>query len=229
MLKQRPTLDIIRSNQYQVHAQVDKVKSHLIQSARDNIAELYDLHHFKSDAERLEFIDSLLADNQYIFPVSESVEGGVRSPNPPQRVSKAANEWRASTLLPPGSYPEVNLHQNYHWANNRGKYADGFYNSMIDNKDCHIPSPLIMFTCTALRDALEEWQKNKGVHPKASKSKLIAASPDHLNYFSSKKDGGKNASCYGAQVVHLAWRCRHLYILDGYLGHTTGELPTEYV
>jgi len=27
----------------------------------------------------------------------------------------------------------------YHRENNRGKYADGFYNSMIDNKDSHIP------------------------------------------------------------------------------------------
>jgi hypothetical protein len=42
----------------------------------------------------------------------------------------------------------------YHQANNRGKYAERFYHSMIDNKDGHIPSPLIMFTCTALRHAL---------------------------------------------------------------------------
>jgi hypothetical protein len=40
MLKQWPMLDITRSNRYQVRAQVDKVKSHLIQSARDNTAEL---------------------------------------------------------------------------------------------------------------------------------------------------------------------------------------------
>jgi len=81
MLKQRPTLDITRSNWYQVCAQVDKVKSHFIQSARDNIAEQYDLHSFESNAERLEFIDSLLADNEYLFPVAESVEGGVCGPN----------------------------------------------------------------------------------------------------------------------------------------------------
>jgi len=66
---------------------------------------------------------------------------------------------------------------------------------MIDNKDGHIPSPLIMFTCTALRHALLEWQKNKGVHPKASKSKLNADRPDRSNYFNYKNDGGKNASC----------------------------------
>jgi hypothetical protein len=64
MLKQWPMLDITRSNRYQVRAQVDKVKSHFIQSARDNTAELYDLHRFESAAERLEFIDSLLADKK---------------------------------------------------------------------------------------------------------------------------------------------------------------------
>jgi len=111
MLKQCPTLDITRSNRYQVRTQVDKVKSHYIQSARDNIAELYDLHRFESVAEHLDFIDSLLADNKYLFPVAECVEGGVRSPNPTQRESKAANKWPASTLLPVRSNPAVYLHQ----------------------------------------------------------------------------------------------------------------------
>jgi len=67
------------------------------------------------------------------------------------------------------------------FANNHGMSADGFYNSMINDKDGHIPSPLIMFTCTALCHALLEWQKNKGVHPKASKSKLKADRPDPSN------------------------------------------------
>jgi len=111
MLNQRPTLDITRSNRYQVRAQVDKIKSHFIQSARENIAELYDLHRFESAAERLEFIDSLLADNEYLFPIAERVEGGARGPNPTQRESKAANKWLASTLLPGGSNPGVYLHQ----------------------------------------------------------------------------------------------------------------------
>jgi len=111
MLKQRPTFDITRSNWYQVRAQVDKVKSHFIQSTTDNIAELYDLHRFESTAEHLEFIDSLLADNKYLFPISERVEGGVRGPNPTQRGSKAANEWLVSTLLPGRSNPAVYLHQ----------------------------------------------------------------------------------------------------------------------
>ena len=56
------------------------------------VADVYDLHCFESDAEHLEFIDSLLADNKYLFPVAERVEGGVRGPNPTQRVLKAANE-----------------------------------------------------------------------------------------------------------------------------------------
>jgi hypothetical protein len=44
----------------------------------------------------------------------------------------------------------------YHRANDRGKYADGLYNSMINDRDGHIPSPLIMFTSTALHHALLE-------------------------------------------------------------------------
>jgi hypothetical protein len=91
MLNQRPTVDITRSNRYQVCTQVDKVKFHFIQSVRDNIAELYDLHLFESAAERLEFIDSLLADSQYLFPEADRVEGGVRGPNLTQRESKADN------------------------------------------------------------------------------------------------------------------------------------------
>jgi hypothetical protein len=82
MLKQRVTLDITRSNQYQVRTQVHKVKSHIIQLARDNIVELYHLHSFGSDTEHLEFIDSLLADNKYLFTVAEHVVGGVLGPNP---------------------------------------------------------------------------------------------------------------------------------------------------
>jgi len=77
----------------------------------DNIAELYDLHCFESNAECSEFIDSLLADDKYVLPVAEHVEGGVRSPNPTHRVWNSANKWPASTLLPGGSNPAVYLHQ----------------------------------------------------------------------------------------------------------------------
>jgi hypothetical protein len=91
----------------------------------------------------------------------------------------------------------------HHQANNRGKFADGFYNSMIDDKDGHIPSPLIMFTCTAMHHALLEWQKNKGVHPKTSKSKWKADRPDRSNYFNCKHDGNNNASCWAATSPKL--------------------------
>jgi len=121
MLKQQPTVEITHSNWYQVRAEVDTVKSHFILSARDNIAELYDIHRFESnaehynlhrsesDAEPFEFIDSLLADNEYLFPAAERAEGGVHSPNPMQRESKAANEQPASSLLHRGSNSSVSL------------------------------------------------------------------------------------------------------------------------
>jgi hypothetical protein len=44
----------------------------------------------------------------------------------------------------------------YDWANSRGRYADGSFNFMIKHMDGHIPSPLIMFTCTGLPHALLE-------------------------------------------------------------------------
>jgi len=55
-----------------------------------------------------------------------------------------------------------------------------------------------MFTCTSLRHALLKWQKNNGVHPKASKSKLDAYRPDRSNYLNYKNDNGKKASCCAA-------------------------------
>jgi len=70
----------------------------------------------------------------------------------------------------------------YHWANNYWKYADGFYNSMINDKNSHIPLPLIMFTCTPWHHALLEWQENKGVHLKALKANLKVDRPNCLNY-----------------------------------------------
>jgi len=87
------------------------VNSHFIQSVRDNIAELYDLHRFESAAERLELIDSHLAENKYLFPVEERVDGGVSGANPAQRESKADNELLASTLLPSRSNSTIYLHQ----------------------------------------------------------------------------------------------------------------------
>jgi hypothetical protein len=87
----------------------------------------------------------------------------------------------------------------YHCATNCCKNADGLYNSIIDDMDGHIPLPLIMSTCTALHHALLECQKNKGVHPKASKPKLKADRPGRLNYFNYKNDWGKIASCCAAK------------------------------
>jgi hypothetical protein len=96
-MKQWPMLKITCSNRYQIRVQVDNFKSHFIQSVRDDTAELYDLHRFESTAERLELIDSLLADNKYLFHIAERVEGGIHSPNQTQRLSNAANEWLAAT------------------------------------------------------------------------------------------------------------------------------------
>jgi len=94
--------------------------------------------------------------------------------------------------------PRFTYMKFHHQTNNRGKYADGFNNSMIDDKDGQIPSPLIMFSCTTLRHSRLEWQKNKGVHPKTSKWKLKADRPHHWNYFNYNNYGGKNASCCAA-------------------------------
>jgi len=98
---------------------------------------------------------------------------------------------------------------------------------MIDVKDGYIPSPLIMFTCTALRHALLEWQKNKGVHPKASKSKLKADRPDRSNYFNCKNDGGKIASCCAVTGRKLLTPPR---VADTYtfLMNTWNTLPESY-
>jgi len=68
--KQLPTVNITCSGQHQVRPQVNKARSHFIQLAEENIAELYDLPRIESATERLEFIDSLLADNKYLISVA---------------------------------------------------------------------------------------------------------------------------------------------------------------
>jgi hypothetical protein len=115
----------------------------------------------------------------------------------------------------------------YHQANYRGKYADGLFNSMINNKDGNIPSPLIMFTCTELRHALLEWQKYKGVHLKSSKSKLKADRPDCSKYFNHKHDGGKIASW--CAVTGRVWLTSP-GVADAYrfLTNTWNALPESY-
>jgi hypothetical protein len=98
---------------------------------------------------------------------------------------------------------------------------------MINDKDSHIPLPLIMFTCTELRYALLEWQKNKGIHPQASKSNLKTDRADHSHYFNHKNDGGKNASCCAAMGPKLLTSPG---VADTYtfLMNTWNTLPESY-
>jgi hypothetical protein len=85
------------------------VKSHFIQSAWNNNAWLSGFHRLASAAEHLQFFDSLVADNKYLFHIPKCVEGDVHCPNPTQRESKAAHEWPSSTLLPGQSNPVVDF------------------------------------------------------------------------------------------------------------------------
>jgi hypothetical protein len=98
---------------------------------------------------------------------------------------------------------------------------------MINDKDGHIPSALIMFTCTALRHALLEWQKNNGVHPKASKSKLNADRPDRSNYFNHKNDGGKIESCC-AVTGHKLLTSPGIADMHMFLLNSWNTLPESY-
>jgi hypothetical protein len=115
----------------------------------------------------------------------------------------------------------------YLWVNIRGKDADGFHSSMSDDKDGHIPLPRIMFTCTALHDALLEWQKKKAFQPKPSKSKLKSNRPARLKYFKYKNDDGKIASCCAATGRKLLISPG---IVDMYriLMNTWNTLPESY-
>jgi hypothetical protein len=115
----------------------------------------------------------------------------------------------------------------YHEANNHGMYADGFYNSMIDDNAGHIPSPLIMFTCTALRHTLLEWQKNKSVQPKASKSKVKADRPDHSNNSNCKNDGHKIACCCAVTGRKLL-TSYGVADTDAFMMNTWNTLPESY-
>ena len=115
----------------------------------------------------------------------------------------------------------------HHRANYRGTYAAGLYDSMIDDKDGQIPSPLKIFTCSALGHALRKWQKNKGVHLKAPKSKLKADRPDRSNNFNYKNVGGKIASCCAALGRKLLTSPG---VVDTYtfLKNTRNTLPESY-
>jgi len=69
---------------------------------------------------------------------------------------------------------------------------------MINDKDSHTLSQLIMFNYTALCHALLECRKNKGVDLKASKSKLKEDRPDRSNHFKYTNDDGNNEFCSSA-------------------------------
>ena len=60
-----------------------------------------------------------------------------------------------------------------------------------------------MCTCTRSCNALWEWPKNKGVHPKVSKSKLNADRSDRSNYFNYRNDTAENASSCAATGCKL--------------------------
>jgi len=98
---------------------------------------------------------------------------------------------------------------------------------MIDVKDSHIPSPLIMFTCTTSHHVFLEWQRNKGVHLEASISKLNADRPDRSNHFNYTNDGGRNTSCCVATGCKLITSPG---IADRYtfLMNTWNTLPESY-
>jgi hypothetical protein len=92
MLKQRPRFTITHPNWYQVRVHVDNIKSHFIEPATDIGAERDNPHWLEFDAEHLEFINYLVADNNNYCPVAECMQGDVHSPNPMQRDSNPANE-----------------------------------------------------------------------------------------------------------------------------------------
>jgi hypothetical protein len=98
---------------------------------------------------------------------------------------------------------------------------------MIDDKDGHIPSPLLMFTCTALCHGLLEWQKNNGVHLKASKSKLKVDKPDRSRHFNGKNDIGKIVTCWAVTSRKLLTSpgVAHAYT---FLMNTWNTLPESY-
>jgi len=115
----------------------------------------------------------------------------------------------------------------YHQANICGKYANGFSNFMIDDKDGQIPSPLSMFTFTTLHNALLEWKKNEVVHLKASRSNVEAERPDRRDYFNYMNDGVMNATCCTATVRKLLTSpgVANIY---AFLMKTWNTLPESY-
>jgi hypothetical protein len=98
----------------------------------------------------------------------------------------------------PEVIPKLIYVKIYHPGKNCSKYAVGCKNSMIDNEDGHIPSALIMFTCTTLCHTLLQCQRNTCLHPKGSKSKLKEDRGDDSNYFNMRNYSDKKTSCCAA-------------------------------
>jgi hypothetical protein len=84
-----------------------------------------------------------------------------------------------------------------------------------------------MFTCTGLRHALLEWQKNKGVYLKSCKSKLKVDRPDRINYCNYNNNGGKNASWFAAMGRKLLISCGIAHTFT-FLMNTWNTLPETY-
>jgi hypothetical protein len=84
-----------------------------------------------------------------------------------------------------------------------------------------------MFTWIEWRHNLLEWQKNKGVHPKASKSKLKADRPNRSTYSNCKYDCGKIVSCCTVAGYRLltppAIADRYTFLMN-----TWNALPESY-
>jgi hypothetical protein len=99
------------------------------------------------------------------------------------------------SLHPGGSNPSIYQDHILSLGEQLQKYGDEFFNSPIDNRNAHIPSPLCMLTNTSLRHGLRKRQRNQGVHLKCFKSKLNVDSPDLSNYFNYKNDEAKKAAC----------------------------------
>jgi len=158
MLNHTPKLDSSCSNQYQVWAQLDNVKSHLILSPRDIIAVLYNLKPLWIGCRAFGIHWFPSADNRYYYPVAD----GGKAVYVVHIQCRESRQLIINGLRPLYSLAEAVQRFIYvkcfHWANNRGKYVDGFYNPMIDDKYGHIRWPLIMITITTLRRALLQWQ-----------------------------------------------------------------------
>ena len=131
------------------------------------------------------------------------------------------------TLIPGGKNSAVYLHHISSSCKHIVQEAEGLYNSMIGDEDANIPSPLILFTCTGLPQDLLESQKNQGVHPKASKSKLKAHRPDYLKYFNYKNDSGMIASCCTVTGCKL-WTSPGVAVMYTFLMNILNRLPESY-